>query len=268
MNCRETQKALDEQPVNAHWLPGIREHLEGCPDCRQLARVLSSAAFPHTPSPPLLDKIAGSILADFQVVRPLASRATYFAIFSTIVVLAAALSIRALYPYGWEEMGALETTLILVALGLSAAALIRSLVKQMTPAGRYKIAPEWLPPIAVTILAVGTGFVFRLEREEYFWAGVGVCLKIGLAFAIPTAVALWLVLRRGVLLYRGITGACTGVLAGLVGASALEVHCPNLNAWHILLSHVGVAVVGGLAGSAIGLLARPLHSKRTPLKSS
>ena len=44
-----------------------------------------------------------------------------------------------------------------------------------------------------------------------------------------------------------------GLLAGLVGTSVLEIHCPNLDAWHILISHLGVAMLCALAGLIIGL---------------
>ncbi len=63
----------------------------------------------------------------------------------------------------------------------------------------------------------------------------------------------WLVLRRGAVLSPSMTGAATGLLAGLVGTSVLEIHCPNLDAWHILVSHLGVAVLCALAGLIIGL---------------
>jgi hypothetical protein len=51
-----------------------------------------------------------------------------------------------------------------------------------------------------------------------------------------------------------VTGAATGLLAGLVGASVLEIHCPNLDAWHILLSHLGVAALCSMAGLTLGRL--------------
>ena len=50
------------------------------------------------------------------------------------------------------------------------------------------------------------------------------------------------------------TGAATGVLAGLIGANMLEIHCPNLDAWHILTAHLGMVVMrhcGFVAGIAL-----------------
>jgi hypothetical protein len=64
-----------------------------------------------------------------------------------------------------------------------------------------------------------------------------------------------MVLRRGAVLSPGLTGAATGLFAGLVGTSVLEIHCPNLNGWHILVSHLGVAILCALAGLVIGLAA-------------
>jgi hypothetical protein len=60
------------------------------------------------------------------------------------------------------------------------------------------------------------------------------------------------VLRRGAILSPIMTGAATGLLAGLAGATALEIHCPNLDASHILVSHLGVAVLGAVAGLVVG----------------
>ena len=39
----------------------------------------------------------------------------------------------------------------------------------------------------------------------------------------------------------------------LVGTSVLEIHCPNLDAWHILVSHLGVAILCTSAGLISGL---------------
>ena len=57
------------------------------------------------------------------------------------------------------------------------------------------------------------------------------------------------------------TGAAAGLLSGLVGAGCLEIHCPNLDASHILVGHLGVAVVGAGAGLAIGFAAE-IQSRR------
>jgi hypothetical protein len=80
------------------------------------------------------------------------------------------------------------------------------------------------------------------------------CLRAGIPISLLAAVPFWLVLRRGAILSPSWTGAATGPLAGLVGTSVLEIHCPNLDAWHILVSHLGVSVLCTIAGLGIGLV--------------
>src|SRR5262249_38200360 len=81
------------------------------------------------------------------------------------------------------------------------------------------------------------------------------CLRAGIPIGIFAAVPLWLVLRRGAILSPRMTGAATGLLAGLVGANVLEIHCPNLDAWHILVARLGVPVLCAMAGLVTGLVA-------------
>jgi hypothetical protein len=74
-------------------------------------------------------------------------------------------------------------------------------------------------------------------------------------------------LRRGAILSPSTTGAATGLLAGLVGTSVLEIHCPNLDARHILVSHLGVAMLCALAGLVIGLAAEAkVYAANSPFK--
>jgi hypothetical protein len=70
------------------------------------------------------------------------------------------------------------------------------------------------------------------------------------------AVPFWLLLRRGAILSPRMTGATARLLSGLAGTSMLEMHCLNLDAWHILLSHLGVTILCALAGLATGLTAK------------
>jgi hypothetical protein len=51
------------------------------------------------------------------------------------------------------------------------------------------------------------------------------------------------------------SGLGAGVLAGLTGLFMLELHCPNLKAIHVMVWHVAVVVVSGMAGFAIGMIA-------------
>jgi hypothetical protein len=52
-----------------------------------------------------------------------------------------------------------------------------------------------------------------------------------------------------------VTGATAGALAGLSGLTVLEIFCPNLNAYHILVWHMGAVLASAVGGMAIGILA-------------
>ncbi len=264
--CRDIERALSEQPAGAAVPEVLREHIRDCPECRRLTEASSSLEGLPAPSSDLMNRVAESMRADLRPVRPLASPATYGVVIGAILLGAFGLATYSMEAYGWQEMGARETILILGALTVCAIGCVGSVVKQMTPAGRYRMNPEILPSLVVGGLAIGTAALFGFEREDEFWASSWVCLRIGLSVAVPTAALVWLVLRRGVVLSPTLTGATAGVLAGLVGAAALEVHCPNLNAWHILVSHIGVAVSLGAFAFAVGSVAekRSVYGKSSP----
>jgi hypothetical protein len=102
-------------------------------------------------------------------------------------------------------------------------------------------------------LAVVIAVLFQFQREQHFWGNAWACIRAGTSIGALAAVPFWLMLRRGAVLSPIMSGAATGLLAGLVGTSVLEFHCPNLDAWHILVSHLGVAMLCALAGLLIGL---------------
>ena len=49
-------------------------------------------------------------------------------------------------------------------------------------------------------------------------------------------------------------GLAGGLFAGLVGTAVLEIHCPNLDAWHILIAHLGVLILFTALAVAAGLV--------------
>ena len=93
--------------------------------------------------------------------------------------------------------------------------------------------------------------LFQPHVEATFIATGLVCLGIGIACAIPTAILSRLALRRGAVLDPLRAGATGGALAGLSGLVVLEIICPNLNRDHILVWHLGAALISAAAGFSI-----------------
>ncbi len=106
------------------------------------------------------------------------------------------------------------------------------------------------------------GAVFQSRQESAFVSKGLLCLSVGLKYAIPGALLSWLWLRRGATLFPRLMGATAGGFAGLIGITVLEVHCPNLNLYHILVWHLGVLLLSTLGGLALGAAVEVIRQRR------
>jgi hypothetical protein len=111
-----------------------------------------------------------------------------------------------------------------------------------------------VPIVIIICLALVMASFFPVEDEGNFWTQGWACLRSGTSFGLLAAIPFWFLLRRGAILSPRIAGASTGLLAGLVGTSALEIHCPILDLLHILTWHLGVAILGAAAGFFVGFV--------------
>jgi hypothetical protein len=126
----------------------------------------------------------------------------------------------------------------------------------MVPAARQIVRPLVLAAVATAGLAA----LFALVLHDYSTARFvdrGIrCLKAGLMDAVPAALLVWLVVRRGFVLDSAAAGAAAGTIAGLAGVLMLELHCPLLEAPHAMVWHVAVVPLCALAGAAAGRFRR------------
>jgi hypothetical protein len=229
--------------------------LNHCARCRELIAALSLPVSEDSPSPESLRQIKSGLVADLRPVRPLAAKQYFLVALTAIFLCVVALGVYRVGAFALAVMSALQASVILGALAISAALLAYSLVNQMAPGSLHRIPPIVLP-LAITLsLALAMVVLFRFQHERNFWANSWGCIRAGTPLGVLTAVPLWFVLRRGAVLSPSITGLASGLFAGLVGTTVLEIHCPILDAWHILLSHLGVAVLGAMAGLFLGLAA-------------
>jgi len=252
MNCNNVDRALfEESPLPLQ----IQEHVRSCNRCQQLLNAVNLPAPADMPPPAALSKIADSLAANYRSVHPLAPARYFVGAFVGIFVSIVALSIYRLGAFAIVVMTPLQTTAILSTLAIGTGLLVYSLVNQMVPGSRHRIPPAPLA-VGITILvAMVIVVLFQVQQEENFWGNAWACIRAGTLVGALAAVPFWLVLRRGAILSPRTTGAAVGLLAGLAGTSMLEMHCPILDAWHILLAHLGVAILCALAGLAMGLTA-------------
>jgi len=264
MNCHDVDRALSQGsplPLQAE------EHAGTCERCQLLLAALNQSVPVDPVSPAALRKIAESLADNLRPVRPLAPARYFVAAFVGIFVSIVALSVYRLGAFAIAVMTPLQTTAILSTLAIGTGLLVYSLVKQMVPGSRHRIAPALLAVGITLLVAMVMAVLFQVQQEENFWRNAWICIRAGTLVGALTAVPFWLVLHRGAILSPRMTGAAAGLLAGLAGTSMLEIHCPNLDAWHILLSHLGVAILCALAGLAIGLTAE-IRGRRSIRRSS
>jgi hypothetical protein len=252
MNCHDVDRALSQGsplPLQAE------EHAATCNRCQQLLSALNSSIPADPLSPAALRKIADSLADNLRPVRPLAPARYFAGAFVGIFVSIVALSVYRLGAFAIAVMTPLQTSAMLSTLAIGTGLLVYSLVNQMVPGSRHRIPPALLAVGIIISMAMVMAVLFHIQQEENFWGNTWVCIRAGTLVGALAAVPFWLVLRRGAILSPRMTGAAAGLLAGLAGTSMLEMHCPILDAWHILLSHLGVAILCALAGLAIGLAA-------------
>jgi hypothetical protein len=252
MNCDDMDQTLIGASASA-LPPNAQEHLKRCERCQELVRALSISFPADLPSPAILGHINETLVSDLRPVRPVAPARYLFILFVVIFVAIAANGVYRMGAFAIGAMSPMQAGVILSALAVSSGLLAYSLVCQMVPGSRHRIPPRLLPIGILFSLIVAIAVLFQFQHERNFWANGWSCLRVGIPIGILAAVPFWLILRRGAILSPGLTGTATGLLAGLVGTSVLEIHCPNLDASHILVSHLGVAVLCAIAGLAVGL---------------
>jgi hypothetical protein len=196
-----------------------------------------------------LKQIEAAVVADLKPVWPLASDEAYLSAFAAIFMAVCIVSCQVIAGQnGWEALSSLQRPVVFVPLFAIGSLLVFSLVRQMRPAARYtRTAALFAAGVFMLLLAL-ISIIFHPAYETAFVHNSLVCFRAGMICAIPTAVLFGLVLLRGAALSPALTGATAGGLAGLVGMTVLEIHCPNLNVYHIVVSHVSVVVVCALAG--------------------
>ena len=256
MNCERATKSLAESGRGT-LEPELRRHLEECAECREFAAYFEDRTG-AAPAAAVIERIEKGVTGDLKPVKALAASGYFFAAFAAIFLVVGALGTVFLRANGFEAMSMGQRVAIFATLGASAALLAYSLVEQMVPGSRNRVRPALLPVGLFVLASLVVAAIFQIRSEAHFVANGVACLKAGVAVAIPAAILFWAILRRGAVLTPRVAGAAVGMLAGLVGTSVLEMHCPNLNMWHIMMWHLAPALLGAVAGLTLGWMGERL----------
>ena len=252
MTCRDMDGVINSRSRDSALPPEASEHIGRCERCREVMRVLVEGPEIRQPSESGMRLIQGSLLRDLRPVRPLAPSSVFLAGFAISFLAVAVVGSIQLHAYGWNVLSVSAKIVVFASLALGAGALALSMARQMRPGSKYSVSPNLLPAGVLLLVAVAMMAVFHSREEKAFFSSGLRCLSSGLKYAIPGAVLTWLWLRRGAAQSPKLMGATIGGFAGLIGVTVLEVHCPNLNLYHILVWHLGVLLLSALGGLALG----------------
>lgn len=215
-----------------------------------------AAGAPYALKPETLQRVSDSIKPSLRPVRPLPPT---WMLTGAMVLVCAAISLagaaRAGF-FGFKEMDLLQRSLIYSTLAILAVVAATRFVHEMIPATPRRLSPTALWGMTCVVLLGVFALLFRGYHTEHFISVGIVCLLTGLLHAVPAALLGWLLLRRGFALDPVSAGFAAGVLGGLAGVGMLELHCPNLQAVHILVWHTAVVPLSGAVGAMVGALVR------------
>lgn len=212
--------------------------------------------------PELLKQIAGSLQSSLRPVRPLPPTWMLAAGMTLICAAVATAAAARLGFHGIEKLSVWERALILSTLGILAWTWGVEFVSRLIPGSRQPLSAGTLLSISTTVMLGVFALVFRDYRTDHFISAGLTCLLSGLLMAIPAALLSSWLLRRGFAINTVAAGFAGGALAGLCGATMLELHCANFQALHVLVWHTGVVPVSAAVGALVGWALRHLELRR------
>jgi hypothetical protein len=197
-----------------------------------------------------LEEIRNRIIGSLRPVRPLPSDRV---LVTTLTAGFICLGVLCAIPIGLKGYHAMRTAQKLADYAVILfCALILALVLtgEIIPGSRKRLSPA-LAPVALfaMMIAVTTLLFPDYSTAQFIRRGIP-CLAIGTVCEIAAAVLVWRVVCLGMLTDR-LAGILTAtMLSGMLGVFVLALHCPILNAAHILSWHLTVPALG-LAGGTL-----------------
>jgi hypothetical protein len=193
--------------------------------------------------PELVNRISRSIASDMNAIRPMASPMLLLSALVVVCGLVAITGASVLGPYGLHKMSAIQASIILSVLASTIVLAAYVSLAESIPGSRRILSPAMLVTVCSAALIAVFVLLFRDYTVERFVAQGIPCLRAGLLNAIPAALGVWWILRRGFRVNPMASAFARGALAGLAGMLMLEIHCANFETLHVIVWHTLVIPV-------------------------
>lgn len=225
---------------------------------RDIDRILKQAAEASSPAKPeLVNRISAAIASDLHAIRPMASWKLLLAALIAVCGVVGVAGASVLGPYGLHKMSTIQASIILSVLASVMVLAAYVSLAESIPGSRRILSPGTLVTVCCAALIAVFVVLFRDYTVERFVAQGIPCLRAGLLHAIPAALGVWWVLRRGFPVNPMASAFARGALAGLAGVLMLEIHCSNFETLHVIVWHILVIPISGaLACGTMYLLSK------------
>jgi hypothetical protein len=109
-----------------------------------------------------------------------------------------------------------------------------------------------LGPLFFWLLALGVPVPYLADPGQLgFWLGAFLCLDITLAWAAAPLLLVALSLRRAFPTHASGRSALVGAALGLLSGAAINLHCPNVDPWHLFAGHGVPVALAALIGAVL-----------------
>jgi hypothetical protein len=224
-------------------------------DDKQLRAMLDALPQPgDAPDSQRLEQIRRRIALSLKPVKPLPSdRALISIAFLCFIGFSLLFAIR-FGVSGLQVLSGIQQFAYYGFIVVLAVLFATATVERMIPGSKRRVNTPALVIGSFVSLALVICLLFENFALDHFVEYGLPCLELGSECGLVSGLtAFWLV-RKGFFTSPVASITLIGLFAGLSGFAALAFICPVLNAPHILVWHLGVMVVGGLGGGAIGVL--------------
>lgn len=205
------------------------------------------------PGPELAERMITGLPRECPPVRPLPSdRALTFLIFAAFAVFCLVVS-AAVGFFGFDAMRPADRGVYYGLIAVFGLLFSAGLVTGAIPGAKVRAPAGWLETGAALAVTLAVWWMFpRFGQEQFMKHGIP-CLRLGCICAAVFGALGVMVLRRAYVTELRRTALLLACFAGFSGVAVLSLHCPLLDAGHIIVWHLGAMAVSALAGAVIGM---------------